>query len=217
MSTLLDLDGTLLDHDTASVAAARVFHRTYLTKLEGNFESFLQRWGGIGSRYSSPEVPALRPDTAERRLRIRDIFGEDLSDIEADKYFATYYDAYLENWSLFPDALACLGRAARQGAVGVITNGTSETQRAKLDRTRISGCFTLVLISCEVGVAKPDRRIFDLAVNELGPDRLYVGDSFESDVLGALSAGIAPVWLQRVPLDREVPDGVRVIHNLAEL
>jgi putative hydrolase of the HAD superfamily len=96
--------------------------------------------------------------------------------------------------------------------LGLITNGTSERQNAKLDLLGIRDYFDVTLISAEVGYEKPDPLIFLLALEALGveaEEAIYVGDHPRNDVEGADFAGITPVWRRGChpwPEDRAEPE-----------
>lgn len=83
--------------------------------------------------------------------------------------------------------------------------------------------FKDIVESAEVGIRKPDRRIFEMGVQRLGlrPDEVVVvGDSFRKDVVPAKEAGCHAVWLKGEPwkqeaVDETVPD--RIIYSLKEL
>ena len=75
----------------------------------------------------------------------------------------------------------------------MITNGYSDSQRGRLKAAGLLRLFDPLLISEEVGVAKPDALIFEMALTqlELRPEAvLYVGDSISHDREGCLRAGI---------------------------
>ena len=55
----------------------------------------------------------------------------------------------------------------KRAEVAIITNGTSQRQRAKIDKTKLNSCFETIIISEEVGFSKPDKQIFELALNNL--------------------------------------------------
>lgn len=81
--------------------------------------------------------------------------------------------------------------------LGVISNFYGNVQLL-LDDAGISPLLGAIVDSTVVGVAKPDPRIFALALERLGgtPEQaLYVGDSHDKDVLGARSAGLHTAWL----------------------
>ena len=66
----------------------------------------------------------------------------------------------------------------------------------------------IIIDSAQVGVSKPEQRIFTLALEQLGcaPHRAaYIGDSFERDVLGARAAGLRTIWLRGIE-PRVCPD-----------
>jgi putative hydrolase of the HAD superfamily len=74
-----------------------------------------------------------------------------------------------------------------------------------------------VVTSAQVGVAKPDRAIFEYALSLAGAgpgEAVHVGDSLENDVAGARAAGIRPLLVAR---DGAAPAGVETIRSLAEL
>lgn len=83
---------------------------------------------------------------------------------------------------------------------GLITNGGALSQNLKIDALRLRHRLEVIIISEEVGIAKPDPTIFHLAAKGLGasPSELwYVGDHPVNDILGAAAAGLTPVWLRR--------------------
>ena len=102
--------------------------------------------------------------------------------------------------------------------LGLITNNESVHQRHKLTGVGLLDRFDAVIISDEVGVAKPTPRIFALACDAIGVpavECLHVGDRLDFDAVAATAAGLTGVWLDRVRsgLAADVP----VVASLAEL
>jgi len=90
-----------------------------------------------------------------------------------------------------------LDRLRHRVALGVISNFYGNVDRI-LDEAGIGPWLTVIIDSNRVGVSKPDPAIFALAVSGLGcaaAETLYVGDSFEKDVVAAHSAGLRSGWL----------------------
>ena len=104
--------------------------------------------------------------------------------------------------------------------MALVTNG-SKSQRDKIDILKASRYFDAVLISEEVGTAKPDPVIFRQAMSRLSaaPDRsVFVGDSLEHDMAGARNAGMMTVYLNRIgALDMEESLCDLVVSDLREL
>ena len=95
---------------------------------------------------------------------------------------------------LLPGAVETLKELKRRGyLLGVVTNGVSSLQNIKLDTAGIRALFDVVVVSGDIGVYKPDRRIFDEAARRLGVENrqvLFVGDHPVNDIDGALGAGM---------------------------
>lgn len=120
---------------------------------------------------------------------------------------------------MFPDAIETLDILEKKYTLGMITDGKSAAQRGKIEITGIGRYFKAVAVSEEVGCGKPHKEIFDACMKELGAapgECVYVGDVFSKDIMGALKAGMHPVWMQaygEVPCDLDIP----IIHHLNEL
>ena len=115
-----------------------------------------------------------------------------------------------------PEALAAF-RA--RGLRLVVVSNANGTLRAKLARVGLASFFDVILDSHEVGSEKPDRRIFELALDaaHVAPGAaMHVGDLYEVDVVGARGAGIAAVLVDPADLhgDRDCPR-VRSLTELA--
>jgi putative hydrolase of the HAD superfamily len=123
---------------------------------------------------------------------------------------------------LFDDAGRALDALRRRFLLGIITNGAQDSQREKLQCTDLEAVFDAIVISGEVGVAKPDSLIFRMALDMLGvapAEAWHIGDTLATDIAGARGAA---VWLNRTGRERgehePEPDlEVRSLLDLGEL
>lgn len=128
-----------------------------------------------------------------RQLKIRDPDGRQVASIQKRFDQVRWHRCYPESrWTL--EEIQTLGYE-----LGVISNATEEVQDRlrELDLARYFGSITY---SQEVGVNKPDPRIFLVALKRGGcaPDEaIHVGNTYEEDVLGARSVGATPVLVDR--------------------
>jgi len=104
-------------------------------------------------------------------------------------------------YPLFPEVPEFLKALKAKGATLVLlTNGVPDLQREKLVGSGLKGAFDLTLVSGEVGLGKPDPRLFRMALCAFGAppeEAVMVGDNPERDVQGALAAGIRAVFVDR--------------------
>lgn len=121
-----------------------------------------------------------------------------------------------------PGAVSLLNALKGKAKLGIITNGFTALQEIRLARTGLRDYFDLLVISEQIGVAKPHPSIFDYALEQAGnPARsrvLMVGDTAESDILGGMNAGLSTCWLNAH--QRTLPDGVEptwTVTSLGEL
>jgi putative hydrolase of the HAD superfamily len=124
----------------------------------------------------------------------------------------------------FPRAVETLETLRQHGTrLALVSNGGSEFQRAKLKRYDLERFFEAVLIEGELGVGKPDPRVFGEALSRMGvsaEQAWMVGDNLQADVAGAQRSGMFAVWNDHagagLPPDTEIkPD--RIIRHIAEL
>lgn len=220
MVIFFDLDATLMDHDAAAKAAATRIYEAYRPPFQGDLESFLLRWETVSERYFQSNNPQSKLSLEERRRgRARDVFSQPLSDSEADARFQVYLDTYESRWELFPDSLPCL-QALKSFPLGLITNGEKEQHRLKIKKLALEPYFSTVIISGEVGCAKPDKSIFELAARKAGvgtKDCAYIGDRLQTDALAAQQAGMRGIWLDRKNQWKGEALGILVIHSLKGL
>jgi FMN hydrolase / 5-amino-6-(5-phospho-D-ribitylamino)uracil phosphatase len=95
----------------------------------------------------------------------------------------------------YPDALPALGRLAARYPLLTLSNGNADVHLAGIGEH-----FTAQVSAREVGVAKPDPRIFAHAAATAGVSShevLHIGDDSALDVIGALDAGMQAVWINR--------------------
>jgi putative hydrolase of the HAD superfamily/5'-nucleotidase len=116
-------------------------------------------------------------------------------------------------------AVSLLASLKGKTKLGIITNGFTELQEVRLERTGLSNHFDLVVISEEVGVAKPHPGIFSHALAIMGnPDPaqvLMVGDNPDTDILGGLNAGFDTCWLNAD--NKQLPEGIKPNFQVASL
>lgn len=192
-----DVGGTLL-HPFPSVGAvyASVANRHGIaTTADAMERAFRQSWTALG-----------RSDlTTSRKEWWREVVFASLGQ-ENEACFEELYSAFArpEVWRVFPDVEATLQVAQARGLhIGVISNW-DERLRPLLSALGLARYFKTMTISCEVGVEKPDVKIFLAALRAAGVtanETVHIGDSYDHDVRGAEAVGMAAILLDRRGVD----------------
>lgn len=119
--------------------------------------------------------------------------------IEAVAAWRRAYNPPVGLWNMAdPDAETALRLVRGAGLGAAVISNSNGSVRGILDSLGLGRHLDFVVDSSEVGVEKPDARIFRLALERagLGPEEaFYVGDLYSVDVLGARGAGLAAVLL----------------------
>ena len=186
-----DFDNTLGDRYRYAYEALSHLVRTRLPQVPQDsilFEAMVQdlmifdQFGTIGAVYTFRSF--------EKKYNVS---------LGLDDPVAWWYDHQYKFTCLFDDTVSTLeGLKAKGFKLGVITNGHPIPQWGKLRVSGLMPYFDPIIVSHDVGCAKPDRKIFDIARERLGlqPEEcVYVGDLFSNDVMGAYNAGYTPVWM----------------------
>ena len=122
---------------------------------------------------------------------------------------------------LDPAADTLLAGLSSGHRLALVSNGAGDVQREKLSRTPFARYFSAVVISMEIGIGKPDPRIFQRALELIdvdARDTVMVGDSLARDVAGAHSAGVRAVWIDRKLWDEpDAPAPDARIERLSDL
>ncbi len=210
----LDIDDTLVDYMASG--------RAGLAALIGHDRAW-SHWAQLTElhydRFIAGEVDFDRMRLERTRAFFAEL-GQQLSDAEVAVREARRVDAMRGAWRLFDDALPCLHLLRSAGLMlAAVTNAPSAHQRAKLATVGLIDAFDVLVIAEEVGLAKPDPAIFHLACTRLGvrPDQtVHVGDRLDLDAVGAASAGLHGVWLDRSGGGAPTC-GVHVVNGLLDL
>jgi putative hydrolase of the HAD superfamily len=103
-------------------------------------------------------------------------------------------------FSLLEGAEELVRYLAAKYPLTVVTNGFVEVQYEKFDKSGLRDCFAHIVLSEEVGFQKPNPRIFEEALRMNGlaaKDVVMIGDSWNSDIQGAINAGIDQIWIRK--------------------
>ena len=155
---------------------------------------------------------------AEYERRLLAASGVDVSDAAAKRVWDRV-NAASKELVLFEDAIAALGELRSAGlSVGVISNMGLELGEL-LHRLGITAYASVLATSAEAGAGKPERPIFQLALEKAGvepAEAVHVGDSYDADVVGARGAGLHTLFLDRTGMN-PAPDGSPTVATLREV
>lgn len=190
---LFDLDNTILDfHRCERNAILKAVTFCDLPIENHTLSSFLEAYESANAEYWRRRAELSPRDMVEKS------FSDALDALSLDaapaRRLCEIYRRIFSTEVFFePEALETIRSLASTHRLGIITNGVSPAQEMRVRAARIEHCFEEILVSDAVGCAKPDPRIFTIALKRmhLGPHHvLYVGDSIRDDYHGATAAGI---------------------------
>ncbi|WP_265111520.1 HAD family hydrolase [Halosolutus halophilus] len=181
-----DLDGTLCSYDVPFEAQFETTVSPYGEPTDAAYEAYVDRL-----------FDALENCEADPYCRAFEAVAEQI-DLDATPHTLAreHCETELEASVVTASAKRVVERVATTAPTGILTNGDGRQQRSKLERHGLAEPVDEVIVSNSVDVRKPDRRIFELAKARLpAEDYVYVGDSYEEDVVGARSAGFTTVYV----------------------
>jgi len=205
-AVLFDLDDTLYDHLHSVQQGLLILQQRYATlqtvplgDLEHRYHETLERL----------HIRLLRGELTQnesRTLRMQTVFsffGVELDAERAWNAFEVFRQGYDLARRCVPGSQRLLARLRQEELrLAIVTNNLVSEQIPKLKHLGIYDYFEVVSISEEVGVPKPDAKIFEVTLERLGltaNEVIMVGDSLASDIAGAQALGIRSIWLNRRP------------------
>lgn len=210
-AVLFDLDDTLSDHQFSRRCGLETLRQKYpllqkvkIEILENEHEKLLQsNYQQILDRHLSMDEAI-----AERIRQLCRIYHVALTAQEAWVAMGEYEAAYSSNRRAVPGALQLLRHLSQHVTVGVVTNGLEDIQRTKVRELGLEPYISFLLVSETLGIRKPAPGIFLEALRLAGvqPEQaVFIGDSWNSDILGAFRCGIRTIWLNRYNLSAPDP------------
>ena len=202
---LFDVDDTLYDRDLAQrkildlivSRLPQIFSRLPKNQI---VEAFLE-----SDRISAADFNAGAPFEGLRNNRTK-IFLRLIGVTE--EYAGTITELYVKYLPTIKapvvGAVATVKNLSKTFKIGVVSNGAPDVQYRKLETIGLRNLFSCIVLSEEIGsIRKPDPRIFQLALSSLqvqSSECLYVGNSYNNDVVGAKAVGMQACWLNRESL-----------------
>lgn len=225
-SILFDLDDTLFDFRVAFRDGMLQTMRSHpLTcRLDADqFYPIFDRYSkSLWSHVASNEM-TFADYRRQRLMRALESTGR-AADMDAvDHFNNAFAENYLDEMSPRASVTRLISRLADYYPLGLITNGPGDLTIEKLKRLGLASFFApeRIVVSETVGFSKPDPRIFAEGLTRMGvraDETIFVGDSWETDIVGAIHAGIAAVWLNPTQQEQPTDDTpMAVIKNLQEL
>jgi putative hydrolase of the HAD superfamily len=214
-AVLFDLDDTLYDHRFSS--------RKGLERLKNNFECFreipldelekehLKLLNEIHLSKVLAGLCTIEEAREERYRRLFSTYGVKADTQLIEEARLLYSTAYRGNQRAVPGAIELLQRLKTNFKIAVISNNFGVEQKSKIDVCGFGKYLDAVVTSVEVGFTKPSPEIFLLALEKLKCSRdeaVMIGDSWESDIIGARNAGIRAIWFNRYGNESPEPSSV---------
>jgi putative hydrolase of the HAD superfamily len=133
---------------------------------------------------------------------------------------AFYLDQCCKKTEVMPHALETLDYLKTRYTLHIVSNGFTEVQYRKIERSGLDTYFTHVFLSEETGFHKPKPEFFDHVFSKIDATKeesLMIGDNYEADIEGAMNFGIDQVFYSLNPSDTPQRTPTYRIHDLAEL
>ncbi|AYL97502.1 YjjG family noncanonical pyrimidine nucleotidase [Mucilaginibacter celer] len=218
-----DLDHTIWDFDKNAEEALHELYLIHQLKEIGlhSAELFIETYTRNNHRlWAQYHIGEITKDEL-RDARFKSTFT-DLG-LHPDLVPLDFEDAYVQlcptKTNLFPHAHETLEYLQSKYTLHLISNGFKDSTRTKIAGSDLAKYFQHIIISEDVGVNKPDKAIFQHALDLAGAlkeESVMIGDSIEADIRGALNFGMDAIYFN--PFNADKPEDVPVqITHLKEL
>ncbi len=217
----IDFDDTLYDtHGNAVIALRETFEAFRLDRYFDDPQVFYDAYWtaniDLWTRYSRGEITRdyLITERFRRPLMVSERFRLTSHDSRLTPYLLDISDRFLDFCASKPGVVEGAHELmdylrSRGYRMHMCSNGFHEVQYKKLDACGLRDYFTTIILSEDAGVNKPAPQYFDYALQQADADRrttLMIGDNLQTDILGALNAGLDAMLFNRWQVDvKEIP------------
>ena len=197
-----DLDNTLWDFDTNSrLAMMETVSQLHLSSQIDDFDSFFEVYHTINTNlweaYRKQEI--RKPELVKKRFEDT-LTHFNIQGINPLGMNELYLKLMPFQTRLLPGVIETLEYLKKKGyQLHIITNGFAEVQHRKIESSGLQPYFNRIFISEEIHAPKPDRKIFEHALTSCNAKKsksLMIGDSWETDIVGARNFGISQVFVK---------------------
>jgi len=193
---LFDADGTLYDFDKAAVEALKSsFNKYNLNWTENIFSIYEDVNKKIWNDFEKGLITTKEIKT-ERFKRFFDLI--DVYNIDSIKFSKDYLEFLSQNNYLLEGAEDIVKWSSEKFELAIVTNGLASVQNPRFKSSELRKHFKHIIISEEIGFAKPKKEIFDYTFNLLNNPRkesvIIIGDNLTSDIKGGEDYGIDTCW-----------------------
>ncbi|BBF44902.1 5'-nucleotidase YjjG [Lachnospiraceae bacterium KM106-2] len=214
---LWDIDATLLNFEASEAVSIRECFKQYdVTITDEQFEMYKKINRSYWDRFERNEISKQ----SVYRDRFVDLFAYlNVKGIDPDTFNDAYQMAIGTNYVLEEGAIEICETLSKNYRQYVVTNGSTVAQYTKLKGSTLDQYMDGIFISDEMGVAKPDKKFFDLCASQIknyDPETtMIIGDSLTSDMQGGNNAGIRCCWFnpKQLPLHLDL----RIDHQITKL
>lgn len=218
---LWDIDGTILDFESAEKAAIKtLFERFNLGECS---DEMIERYSKINRKYWHM---LERGEMSKEKIlveRFVEFFSKEGMDAGISDSFNREYQLALGDTIVFcDDAMDIIKEQKKKFEIVLVTNGTAVAQKKKLEKSGLQDIVNHIFISEIVGYEKPDINFFKKVISEVGindlSEVLIIGDSLTSDIQGGYNAGIDTCWYNPKGIKNESSlSPTYIIQNLHDL
>ena len=138
---------------------------------------------------------------------------------DIDRVATDYLSFLSQSCILIPGAEDLLQEVSKNHALVLVTNGLKEVQRPRLRQSSIEHYFETIVVSDEIGHAKPDAAFFDYTFDKINhPDKskvLMIGDNINADIRGGLQYGLDSCWYN--PNQKKTEKGIEPTYVISEI
>ncbi|MBN4071162.1 YjjG family noncanonical pyrimidine nucleotidase [Crocinitomix catalasitica] len=217
-----DLDHTLWDFDLNSAETlTELFDQYNLGDCIESSQTFVENYQRINARfwkmYREGNIEKAKL-TYIRFMETFELFGMQSDRDYAEKFASDYLARCPLKTHVFPTAIDTLQALKARFPLHIITNGFKEVQSVKMSSSGLDKFFDVVLYSEDVGVNKPDPRVFEKALelaNAKNTESVMIGDNLDADIIGAENVGMKTIFFN--PQGTVVDTNSKQIYQLSEL
>ena len=203
-TVFIDLDDTIWDFTANSKVAMRKVYAQYGLESQCPYERFIECYlrhnAELWTLYHHGKIP--KEFLISERFRVAfDECGIEIKDKDIPMRFNNdYLETIVLCDKVVDGAHHLLEHLHKRGPVYVLSNGFENLQYRKLRSGKLDKYIDRLILSDDINVTKPDRRLFDYALDAVGGEAsttVMIGDNYDADILGAKNAGWQTIFFDR--------------------